>query len=85
MGEAGTVASLRVELVQADKMAGAPAASTAAAAAAKKEEEAKEGDGKDSGKAQPKGGAWWQWLLVRLSIPFHAEIDWLYARSTLLK
>ena len=44
-------------------MSGAPAASSAAAAG-KKEEEAKEGEGEESQKAQPKGGAWWQWLLV---------------------
>ncbi len=44
-------------------MTGAPAASTAAAAG-KKEEEGKEGEGKEDNKAQPKGGAWWQWLLV---------------------
>ena len=50
-------------LLQANQMSGAPAASSAAAAG-KKEEEAKEGEGKESGKAQPKGGAWWQWLLV---------------------
>lgn len=52
----------RFMAVQADRMSGAPAAS---AAAAKKEEEAKEGEGKDSEKPQSKGGAWWQWLLVR--------------------
>ncbi len=48
---------------QADKMSGVPAHS-AAAAAGKKDEEANEGDGKESSKPQPKGGAWWQWLLV---------------------
>lgn len=54
----------KLDVLQADKMSGAPAAS-AAPAAGKKGEEAAEGDGKDSSKPQPKGGAWWQWLLVK--------------------
>lgn len=52
-----------LDVLQADKMSGAPAAS-AAAAAGNKDEEAAEGDGKASSKPQPKGGVWWQWLLV---------------------
>lgn len=62
------MASMHAEVLQADKMTGAPAASAAAAAAGKKEEEGKEGEGKESDKAQPKGGAWWQWLLVRIHL-----------------
>lgn len=51
-------------MLQADKMSGAPAAASAAAAG-KKEEDGKVEEGEQPGKAQPKGGAWWQWLLVR--------------------
>ena len=50
-------------LSQANQMSGAPAASSAATAD-KKEEEAKAEEAKQSGKEQPRGGAWWQWLLV---------------------
>ena len=46
--------------LQANKLSGAPAAS--AAAAAGQAEEVKPAE--EPGKAQPKGGAWWQWLLV---------------------
>lgn len=63
------MASLQTVLLQASVMTGAPAAS-AAAAAGEKEEEGKQGEGEESNKAQPKGGAWWQWLLVGIPPSF---------------
>ncbi|CAL8462981.1 g2515 [Coccomyxa elongata] len=51
---------------KADNLGAAPAAS--AAAAAKPGTEKKPADGKDE-KAGPKGGAWWQWLLVVIAMP----------------
>ncbi|CAK0784762.1 hypothetical protein CVIRNUC_007966 [Coccomyxa viridis] len=55
---------------KANKMSGVPAAS---ATAAGKTEDSKPDE--EPGKPQPKGGAWWQWLLVIVAMPFLAIIS----------